>query len=292
MGRNRRIPFGYKMENGEITTDSREIYAVVKIFNKYIAGNSLTAIATMIADDGIPYYKGETPIWNKNMIKRMIENKKYLGDETYPQIIDKKVFEKANAEKTSKANNIMFVPERFNKIRNMIVCAECGKRLFRNPDETWNCKAPACRVFSYTVTDQMIESAVLNMLNTAIANPSLIEAEGEISIYTPNGSVMRQRNEINRLMDQNSIDYEKVKKAMIQLAQLKYKCCTYNDIPQKTEIIKSELMGHEQLNELDTDLITKTVCKITISHYATIGMEMINGVKLTNITEKGEQDDE
>lgn len=63
MGRNRRIPFGYKMENGEITTDSREIYAVVKIFNEYIAGNSLTAMATMISDDGIPYYKGETPIW-------------------------------------------------------------------------------------------------------------------------------------------------------------------------------------------------------------------------------------
>ena len=292
MGKNRRIPFGYRMINGEITTDSLEICAVIKIFGEYISGNSLTAIANMIADDGIPYYKGEAPIWNKNMIKRIIENKKYLGDEIYPQIIDKKVFDKANAEKTSKANNLMLVPERFNKICNMIVCAECGKRLFRNPDETWNCKAPACRVFSYTVTDQMLESAVLNMINTAIANPCLIEAEGEISVYTPNGSVIRQKNEINRLLDQSNIDYEKVKHAMIQLAQLKYKCCTYNDIPQKTEIIRSELTGHEQLNELDTNLMFKIVSKITVSHYATIGMEMINGVTLTNITEKGEQLDE
>ena len=98
MGKNRRIPFGYRMINGEITTDSLEICAVIKIFGEYISGNSLTAIANMIADDGIPYYKGEAPTWNKNMIKRIIENKKYLGDEIYPQIIDKKVFDTINFE--------------------------------------------------------------------------------------------------------------------------------------------------------------------------------------------------
>ncbi len=292
MGKHRRIPFGYKMVNGEITTDSKEIYIVVKIFKEYINGNSLAAIANTVAQNGIPYNKNGTSAWNQNMIKRIIENKKYLGDDIYPQIIEKCIFDQANAEKKSKANNIMLVPDKFNNIHKMIVCAKCGKRLFRNPDETWNCKAPACRAFSYVVTDKMIESAVLNMINTAIANPAIIKAEGELSIYSPNGLVIKEKNEINRLLDSPSIDYEKVKAAMIQLAKTKYHCCSYNDAPQKTMMIKNTLTDHKLLNELDTDLITKIVSKITVSHNADICLELTNGVKLTNITEKGEQGNE
>ena len=47
----------------------------------------------------------------------------------------------------------------------------------------------------------MTLSAVLNIINSAIANPSLLDAEAEMSIYTPNGEVVKQRNEISRLMD-------------------------------------------------------------------------------------------
>ena len=292
MGKNRRIPFGYKMENGELIAEPKESCAVLKIFNEYISGNSLTDVAKMISDEGISYYKNEIPLWNKNMIKRIIENKKYLGDKTHPQIIEESLFKKANNEKRINANNVFFVPERFKRIHKMIVCAKCGKRLFRNPDETWNCKAPACRAFSYVVTDQMIESAVLNMINTAIANPAIIKAEGELSIYSPNGLVIKEKNEINRLLDSSSIDYEKVKAAMIHLAMTKYQCCSYNDVLQKTMMIKNTLTDHKLLNELDTDLITKIVSKITVSHNADICLELINGVKLTNITEKGEQGNE
>ena len=36
MAKNRRIPFGYQMINGEITTHPREVYAVSKIFAEYL----------------------------------------------------------------------------------------------------------------------------------------------------------------------------------------------------------------------------------------------------------------
>ena len=83
MGKNRRIPFGYVMIKGEIRADPVEISAVIKVFNEYIAGNGLTAIAKMLEADGIPYYKGESAIWNKNIVKRIIENRRYIGDEIY-----------------------------------------------------------------------------------------------------------------------------------------------------------------------------------------------------------------
>lgn len=36
MAKNRVIPFGYCMRNGEITTDPKEFYAVAAIFSEYL----------------------------------------------------------------------------------------------------------------------------------------------------------------------------------------------------------------------------------------------------------------
>lgn len=45
MPKNRTIPFGYFMKNGEITTNPKEVYAVVTIFDEYLKGKSLLEIA-------------------------------------------------------------------------------------------------------------------------------------------------------------------------------------------------------------------------------------------------------
>ena len=124
------------------------------------------------------------------------------------------------------------------------------------------------------------------MLNSAIANPSLLDIESEMSIYTPNGEVIKQKNEISRLMDSADIDYDRVKKAIIELEELKYDCCTYDDVPQKTAFLKKTLEDRKQLNSLDIELLMKCAEHITISHNATIGLEFMNGVKLNNITER------
>ena len=71
MGRNRRIPFGYMMINGEMKADPTEMQAVTKIFLEYISGNSLKNIAKLMETMGIPYYKGEPAIWNASMVKRI-----------------------------------------------------------------------------------------------------------------------------------------------------------------------------------------------------------------------------
>ena len=289
MAKNRRIPFGYQMINGEIITQPREVYAVSKIFDEYLKGRSLLDISKELQAENIPYHPDENSKWNKNMIKRILENEKYLGNDIYPQIISPDIFHRANNKKAKKANNICIVPDDLKDIRNITVCAECRKRLFRNLDGTWQCKTHRCGAFDFKVTDQMILSAVLNMLNSAIANPSLLDADAEVSVYAPNGEVTRQKNEISRLMDSPDIDYDRIKAAIIELAEQKYNCCTYDDVPQKTAYLKELLKGRQQLNVLDNELLLKCTEHITVSHNATIGLELINGVKLNNITERSSE---
>lgn len=62
------------MQNGEIATNPKEVLAVITIFSEYLKGKSLLEIAKQM---DVPYSDGA--VWNKNMVKRIIENEKYLG---------------------------------------------------------------------------------------------------------------------------------------------------------------------------------------------------------------------
>ena len=52
MAKNRKFPFGYMMQNGTITTNPKEVLAVVTIFRSYLNGESLVDIAKAM---GVPY---------------------------------------------------------------------------------------------------------------------------------------------------------------------------------------------------------------------------------------------
>ena len=289
MARNRVILFGYCMKNGEITTEPKEVYAVEEIFREYLNGSSFLQIAKLMEYEKIRYSE-DFDRWNKNMVKRIIENEKYLGTDKYPQIIDEDIFKRANEKRVQKATTLNLVCDDLQGIRKVTYCLECGEKLFRKTNgkgrEYWNCGNPDCFKYEYRLTDQMIIGAVLTVLNTAIANPSLIENSGEISVYSPTVDVIRKQNEINQMTDSLQMDFDRVKAEIFKLAEMKYDCCTYNDSPQKAAEIKALLKNHEQLNTLDIGLFKACVSRIWISHFCTIEVELINGVRIKNITEK------
>ncbi len=72
MLKNGSIPFGYCMVNGKYAINANAAEAVRTIFADYIGGKSLKSIA---AEMRIPYNKGKV-LWNKNMVCRVLENKK------------------------------------------------------------------------------------------------------------------------------------------------------------------------------------------------------------------------
>ena len=222
-----------------------------------------------------------------------IENEKYLGTDKYPQLIDEDIFRQANEKRVRKANSLCTISEDLSEIRKVTYCAECGEKVFRKTNgkgrEYWNCENPDCFKFEYRMTDQMIMGAVITVLNSAAANPSLIECGGEVSTYSPTSDIVSQQNEINRMTDVSQINFERIKSEIFKLAEMKYDCCTYSDSPQKTEKIKAVLKDHEQLNTLDIGLFKACISRIWISHFCTIEVEFINGVHIKNITERNDK---
>ncbi|HEZ7987142.1 MAG TPA: recombinase family protein [Ruminococcus sp.] len=289
MAKNRVIPFGYCMKNGKITVDFTESKVVIRIFEEYLNGSSLQQIAKLMASEKIKYSEG-SDLWNKNIIKRIIENEKYLGTDKYPQIISEKFFNQANEKRASNATSVCVISEDLQEIRNRTYCLECGHRLSRIGGNCrcakWDCRNPDCYRLEYQLTDQMIIGTVLTVLNTAIANPSLIENSGEINAYSPTADVIRKQNEISQMTDSAQVDFDRIKSEIFKLAEMKYNCCTYDESPQKTAEICSLLEDHEQLNSLDIGLFKACISRIWISRFCTIEVEFINGVHIKSITER------
>lgn len=294
MPKNRVIPFGYSMRNGEITVDFNESKAVARIFEEYLNGSSLQQIAKLMESEKVKYSE-ISDRWNKNMVKRIIENKKYLGNEKYPQIIGEKFFTHANEKRMLKATSVCVISEDLKEIRNRTYCLECGHRLSRIGGNCrsakWDCRNPDCYRFEYQLTDQMIIGVVLTVLNAAIANPNLIENNGEISTYSPTADVIRRQNEINQMIDSTQVDFDRIKSELYRLTEMKYDCCTYNDDPQKTKQLMNLLENQKQLNTLDIGLFKSCVNRIWISNFCTIEVEFINGIKIKNIMERNNKND-
>ena len=283
MGKNRTIPFGYMMQNGIITTNLAEVLTVLTIFSEYMVGKSLESIAINMK---VPY--SEDKIWNKNMVKRVLENEKYLGTDGYPQLISEEIFKAVNERKSAKATSLCILPDELQDVRNLTVCKKCGKKLFRTKAELWDCRNKDCRSYLFKLTDEMLTGAILNIMNTVIANPTLIEAEAAVSEYIPTSDIRCKQSEIDRAIDNSTKTAEEIRNNILRLAELKYKHCTYSDVNQKTELLKSLIANRDQLNTLDIGLLRSCVKRITVSHSCIIEAESINDVVIRNETERSD----
>lgn len=98
MLKNRNIPFGYCIRGGEYAVNEQEADAIRQIFARYIGGDSLKTIAVQMT---VPYNTCK-PVWNKNMVSRVLENRRYLGENGYPAIISQEDFDTANQIKATR----------------------------------------------------------------------------------------------------------------------------------------------------------------------------------------------
>ena len=102
MAGNRKLPFGYRMELGKIVIHPEEASTVHYIFQQYTLGASYNDLVENLRKQNVPYDQGK--LWNKNMVARILENRKYTGQPGWPSIINIEVFERANEKRTNKVS--------------------------------------------------------------------------------------------------------------------------------------------------------------------------------------------
>lgn len=88
-------PYGYKIEKGKAVVDESAAAQVRKLYKNYLSGLSLINAAKF---SGLNLQHSSA--------KRMMRNRHYLGDDFYPAIIDKEIFD-AVEEELSKRSSML-----------------------------------------------------------------------------------------------------------------------------------------------------------------------------------------
>ncbi|PRT78201.1 hypothetical protein C6A25_00890 [Streptococcus anginosus] len=103
------IPLGYKIVDGCAVVDEPTVEQIKATYRYYFEGKSLVDAAK---EAGLKM--------NHASVKRMLSNKKYLGTNYYPQIIDEETIERFQEELTRRASNLGRL-DRKSKERNKTV---------------------------------------------------------------------------------------------------------------------------------------------------------------------------
>ena len=101
--KNRNILYGYGYFDGKIDIHPQESEIVKEVYKEYLNGKSLLTLTAMLNERQIEYMPGVVN-WNKARVMRILDDKRYLGDEKYPALIDPMTYDTAQAMKAKKCD--------------------------------------------------------------------------------------------------------------------------------------------------------------------------------------------
>lgn len=274
----RNIPFGYQYQNGVITAHPQEVTVLNRIFSEYQNGMSLLEIADRLNAENVEYRPGVTG-WNKSRIMRLIEDKRYIGKDGFPAIIDEGTHQTMIEMKSLK--NTQHSTDRTSEIFHIdvpVICPECGKEMVRRHDsrfkrcqQRWICST--CRTAIHKADSALLDDITV-LLNRAIVNPELVLIPAD-SEYEQSVQVRKAENEIARTLD--TVDYDKnaLRKKMLESVSLKY--ADIDSAPYTAHRLKAVLADAEPLSTFSLTLFKRVVQEIQLTKDSTVSINLLNG---------------
>jgi len=129
------VPLGYKIVDKKFVTDDETAPIVKRIFEMYLAGNTMAVIIRYLNENGVKTSQGNP--YNKNSIRIILTNNRYTGIYKYdgieipggvPRIIDDTTFEQAQIllDKNKKAPARAKAIEDYYLLTTKIFCGQCN----------------------------------------------------------------------------------------------------------------------------------------------------------------------
>lgn len=285
--KNRYILYGYQIRNGQFIEYPKEAEIVSEAFLRRAGRETLQAIADDFTARKIEYLPGKV-LWDKARVKRMIDNRAYLGEKEYPAIISEDLFNAAHQSEELGRLKRTWIDQDTKLIKSTAVCAECGRAITRRTDSrlqpptTWKCTH--CK-FSIRTSDGDLKARILAILNRLITTPTLVEVE-ESNTPIDSLAVRRSEQELHRMMDTGTFSEDDTLNLVLRCAAK-----TYESISSARHIsdrLTAALRHAEPLSSLDEKLFLQTVENILIDRSGTISLKLQNG-KI--ISEEGDNDE-
>lgn len=247
----RKQPFGYKMKMGEIVLHPQEANLVAYIFQQYIAGATFNTLVQELKDQPIPYYEGKA--WNKNMVARILEDRRYTGESNYPAIIQMETLERALVKR-------------------------CAKQAHNQKTDA---QKLLCRLSGHTATERT-EQQVLNLLNSLIRNPDLIKLPCAVSPIT--SDKLQLQRELDAVMGCQPIDEDAAQNLILDIAAAQYSVIGSEEY--ETARLQRVFTQCQPMTQLDAELLQSTISAIFIPSNGTLVIRLRNNQVIGGNPEK------
>lgn len=280
---NRYVAFGYEIRDAEICIVERESEVVKNVYAMYIQGMSLLLISERL--NMLPItYASDGRAWDKNMVKRILENPKYRGDKGYPVIISEEIANKALECKSKKyTHQNEEDKERLDAYRTKAICGVCGRNMIRMHTGSgsrrrlyWKCSNEECDGHSKNFNEKNLNGIVTRILNEIAEDLTLVDVS-TIRDYEKDSSVIQAHSELIETMENPDSEMEDTISKIMNLASVKFNLCKTADNTAVTEKIKRNMAMYPQKTIADGKIIESVVRRIKIYPNKRLAVELING---------------
>lgn len=273
------VPLGYALSGGIITINETEADTVREIAEQYLSGKSLKAIAEILTAKHIEYMSGKTD-WNRSRIKRIVEDKRYIGDGGYPQILTEQKYaamQSIKAEKNTQKD--VNHSEGIFALNAPVTCPNCGGKMHRRYDKRrkattwWQCSE--CKA-SIDISDEDMLGGIIELLNEIIADPESLWIPK--SDHEESQEIKRLNAEISKALNTVGFDKEAIKQKILTCVSEKYMSLGTEEITAQS--LKDIFKDMPPLTAYDSDLTDQAVSEIQLKGNGTISLILINGQRI------------
>ena len=237
----RKQPFGYKMKLGEIVPQTQEAEAVRSIYLQYLAGASFKQLAEQLQTEDVPY--DEDKSWNKNMVARILEDDRYIGEKEFPTLIPTEQFHAAQERRKEMCPEYKQTPAQ-KELRKL-----CGG----------------------TVPDSVARK-VLKILNQMVDDPQIIKIESSGVLITED--IRQRRMELDTLLQTPPVDEDTARQKVLEVASLKLASVKTEEY--ESHRLRGVFETHPKMDALDAALLKQSLRKIEC-HGDTVCLLLKNG---------------
>lgn len=249
MGTNRKQPFGYKIEQGQVVIDPVEEHWIQHLYRQYCLGATIRELTEFMNNTGVRY-DGDKP-WNKNMVARILGDIRYTGEKDWPQVIDLELHRTVTEKKSKKAPAVQKTEAQ------TILRRKCDRRITPH-----------------------IEHEVLSLLNSLAADPEKVKIPTNSNNQSQRVSSLKA--ELEELLEQLPVDEEKSRKKLQEIAIAMYE--TIDPRAYEAYRIQSVFRKEQPRVSLDARLIADNVSAILVDSNGRVRIKLKND----QVVERGE----
>ena len=283
---NRKVTvYGYQFIDGMLQADEKQSRMVQEIFKVYNSGVPVSRLKDHI--EGLEI--------NRVRLSDMLSDRRYLGSETFPQIIDQELFEAVQQRKKERLKAIgkeqpyVYHKEQF-LLGDKMKCGECGSEYhcYKHGDkQIWDCSKRIVKGRVHCRNQRIQEDQIKELFMQAVTkmknHPEKIR---KITIRKIKRNIRLQavEHEIELLKNDSSHNIDELLNLIYKRASLQYEDSDDGGAVYYTQKIEDLIQQHKEQSEektFDKDLFDAIIEAITIYKDGRVVFTLKNGAAMT-----------